>query len=120
MDQSFQNPAKRSERSSVHTHRVHDVAVAQEVSLRGGSFGVRSLDRYGRSTNLTVKGRARDGGCCLALDARARPWRKVHLKVKAAWYEAYCAVAEAMQQGERQAKAAGEVLSPGSDRKGDG
>ena len=41
-------------------------------------------------------------------------------EVKAAWYEAYCALAEAMQQGERQAKAGGEVLSPGSDRKGDG
>src|SRR6516165_6893266 len=41
-------------------------------------------------------------------------------EVKAAWCEAYCALAEAMQQGERQAKAAGEVLSPGSDRKGDG
>ena len=41
-------------------------------------------------------------------------------EVKAAWCEAYCALADAMQQGERQAKAAGEVLSPGSDRKGDG
>jgi len=31
--------------------------------------------------------------------------------VKAAWSETYCALAGAMQQGERQAKAAGEALS---------
>jgi len=46
-------------------HRVHDVAVAQEVSL-AGSFGVGSLDRHGRSTNFTVNGSgargARAGG----------------------------------------------------------
>jgi hemoglobin-like flavoprotein len=32
-------------------------------------------------------------------------------EVKAAWSEAYCALVGAMQQGERQAKAAGEALS---------
>jgi hemoglobin-like flavoprotein len=32
-------------------------------------------------------------------------------EVKAAWSEVYCALAGAMQQGERQAKAAGEALS---------
>ena len=32
-------------------------------------------------------------------------------EVKAAWSEAYCALAGAMQQGERQARAAGEALS---------
>jgi hypothetical protein len=42
MDQSFQNPSKRSLRSSVYRNGVHDVAVPQEVLQRAGIDAVIS------------------------------------------------------------------------------
>jgi len=99
------------------------------------------MQTYGFHIELTNGFSMRATACAVTSIAPARRWSVLFLlrrvmtrlaqsghpemsaissEVKAAWYEAYCALAEAMQQGERQAKAAGEVLSPGSDRKGDG
>src|SRR5215467_12172742 len=127
------------------TKAVHPIAAAVTAIVIVGQWCCRKarigMQTYGFHIELTNGFSMRATACAVTSIAPARRWSVLFLlrrvmtrlaqsghpemsaissEVKAAWYEAYCAVAEAMQQGERQAKAAGEVLSPGSDRKGDG